>query len=378
MNQQRCTRHDGSLRTPSNHGVPDDIVCIRPSDVGCIRIMIRSEEEELQSLEEKQLALQHHGGRCTEVDDDLRSSLENKLVLRKNYAVEGSGSGEEYLSQRSQYSSDRMPQTPSDANLAAYRVDNTNTARFGRYDYTNEERYTNLGVGIISSSEDIASKREQDMYSATNCSDQPHHNFNVSGWQQTWKSPPDGKDKGHCRGGAGGYSRKVIDQRDQDLYSTTNRTDQPHQHYNVSSWQQTRKSPSDGTKGNSIGGSVDGYIGRTVEISPGVYVRLRGAEETWDCIRHDFFMPCTCFGCSHELCCIQDADFVLCPTCRVVSPMNTTSSGSENANAATASSTSTADIEHKGGVGLGFTFDDLLKWQAEIIQGRDFRSGNGF
>jgi hypothetical protein len=370
MNQQRCTRHDGPLRTPSNHGVPDDIVCIQPSDVGCIRIMIRSEDE-LQSLEEKQ---QHHSGRCTEADDDLRSSLDYKSVLRENYAAEGSSSHEESLSQRSQHSSDRITQTPSDANLTAYRVDNMNT-RFGRYDYTNEERYANLGVGVMSSSEHIASKREQDMYSATNRSGQPHHNFNVSGWQQTWKSPPDGKDEGHCRGGSDGYSRWMIDQRDQDLHCTTNRTDQPHQHYNVSSWQQTRNSSTDGIEGNSAGGSVEGYIGRTVEISPGVYVRLRGAEETWDCIRHDFFMPCTCFGCSHELCCIQDADYVLCPKCRVVSPMDTTSSGYESANAAAASSTSsTADIEHEGGVGLGFTFDDLLKWQAEIIQGRDFQS----
>ncbi len=99
MNQQRCTRHDGRrLRTPSNHGVPDDIVCIQPSDVGCIRIMIRSEDE-LQSLEEKQ---QHHSGRYTEADDDLRSSLDYKSVLRENYAAEGSSSHEESLSQRSQ------------------------------------------------------------------------------------------------------------------------------------------------------------------------------------------------------------------------------------------------------------------------------------
>jgi hypothetical protein len=372
---QRCTRHDDSLGTPSNHGVPGDILCIHPSDVGCIRIMIRSEEEELKSLEGKQLALQHHDGMCTEINDGLRSSFENKLVLGKNFAVEGSISHHESLSLRPQHSLDRMTKTPSDANLAAYRVDNTNTARFGRYDYSNEERCANLDVGNMSPSEHRASKREQDMYSATNRSDQPHHNFNVSAdWQQTWKRPTDGKDEGHYRGSFIGYSNKTMDRRDQDMYSITNRTDQPHQHYNVSSWQQTRKSP---IEGNSTGGSVDGYIGRTIEISPGVYMRLRGAEETWDCIGHDFFMPCTCFGCSHELCCIQDADYVLCPKCRVVSPMDTTISGSESANAA-ASSTSTADIEHEGGVGLGFTFDDLLKWQAEIIQGRDCRSGNVF
>jgi hypothetical protein len=324
---QRCTRHDDPLRRPSNHGVREDILCKHPADVGSIRIMIRSEEEEHQSSEEKKLALQHCGGRCTD-NDDLRSSLEKELVLRRNYDVERSSSRNGYLSQHSQHSSDRMTQMPREANLAAYRVENTNTARVGQCDYSDEERYANLGVGIMSPSERRASKREQD-----------------------------------------------------NMYSTTNRTDQSHHNStNVSSWQHTRKSPTDGIERNSGGGSVDGFIRRTIELSHGVYVRLRGAEETWDCIGRDLFMPCKCFGCSHELCCIQDADYVLCPKCRVVSPMDTTSYGSETTNATDADTASTTptESEHEGGVGLGFTFDDLLKWQVEIIQGRDFWSGNGF
>ena len=91
-----------------------------------------------------------------------------------------------------------------------------------------------------------------------------------------------------------------------------------------------------------------------VEISPNVWVRLRGADETWACVEQDFFMPVVCFGCSSELCCIQDADFVLCPMCRVVSPMN----GIVDAGTS------------EGGVGLGFTFDDLMKWQSDIVRTR--------
>jgi hypothetical protein len=91
-----------------------------------------------------------------------------------------------------------------------------------------------------------------------------------------------------------------------------------------------------------------------VEISPNVWVRLRGADETWACVEQDFFMPVVCFGCASELCCIQDADFVLCPMCRVVSPMN----GIVDAAAS------------DGGVGLGFTFDDLMKWQSDIVRTR--------
>jgi hypothetical protein len=91
---------------------------------------------------------------------------------------------------------------------------------------------------------------------------------------------------------------------------------------------------------------------KMVEISPDVWVRLRGADETWACIEQDYFCPVTCFGCTLELCCIQDADFVLCPVCRVVSPMNG------------------LGVREDGGVGLGFTFDDLAKWQSEILAAR--------
>jgi hypothetical protein len=374
MNQR--TRHGDSLRTPSNHGVRKDIICTHPSDVGSIRLMICSEEEGHQSSEDKKLASQHSYNKCTDTDH-LLSSLEKRSVLGRNHAVERPSSRNRYLSRHSQHSLDRMTQMSSDVNLAAYRVENTNAARFGRCEYSNEERDAKLGVGVLSPFEHRALEREQDMYT-----DQSHRNCNVFGSQQTSKSPADGKDEDRCRGGSIEYSKRTIDRREQHLYSTTNSTDQPHQHYSVSSRQHTQTSPTDDIKGNSGGDSVDYYIRRTIEILPGVCVQLRGAEETWDCIERDFFMPCMCFGCSHELCCIQDADYVLCPQCRVVSPMDTTfySSESTNANAAassTSTSTSADDIEHEGGVGLGFTFDDLLKWQGEIIQGRDFRSGNG-
>lgn len=360
---QRCTRHDDSLRKTSDHAVREDMICKHPSDVGSFRIMICSQEEEDQSSEGKELALQHCGGRCAD-NHDLRSSLENQLVFEKYYAVERSSNHNGSLSR---HSSNRITKVSSDVSLATYQAESSNTATFGRRDFSNGERDAILGAGGMSPSQHRTSEREQ----VTNHTDQPHHNLNVSGWQQTSKSPTDRKDESYCRGGSFGYSRRMIDRREQDLYSTTNHTDQSHQHYNVSSWQHTWASPTDSIKGNPREGSVDCYIRRTIEISPGVYVRLRGAKETWDCIGRDFYIPCTCFACSQELCCIQDADYVLCPTCRVMSPMDTTTYSSESNNATAASSTYTAaGFELEGGVGLGFTFDDLLKWQAEIIQGR--------
>lgn len=80
-----------------------------------------------------------------------------------------------------------------------------------------------------------------------------------------------------------------------------------------------------------------------IEVSPGEYLPLRGADETWRCIHVDFYMPCECIACESTIFCIQDAQFVLCPLCKTVCPM-----------------------EGDKGVGLGFTVDDLAKWQQDI------------
>lgn len=100
-----------------------------------------------------------------------------------------------------------------------------------------------------------------------------------------------------------------------------------------------------------------------LELSPGVYARLRGAKETWQCIENDFHMPVNCYACSKELCVIQDAAYVLCPSCRSVSPVEQDYSNHPFFH------------HHQGGlsrdgVGLGFTFEELFQWQAQIIRRR--------
>jgi hypothetical protein len=87
-----------------------------------------------------------------------------------------------------------------------------------------------------------------------------------------------------------------------------------------------------------------------IEISPGVHVRLRGAGETWKAIENDYYMPAECMCCESTIFCIQNADFVLCPDCRVVSRMEGVSS------------------RGMGGVGLGFKYEDLARWQDAILQ----------
>jgi hypothetical protein len=91
---------------------------------------------------------------------------------------------------------------------------------------------------------------------------------------------------------------------------------------------------------------------RTVEISPGVHVRLRGADETWRAIENDYYMPAQCICCESTIFCIQNADYVLCPDCRVVSRMEGLSS------------------HGIGGVGLGFKYEDLARWQGDILRDR--------
>jgi hypothetical protein len=88
----------------------------------------------------------------------------------------------------------------------------------------------------------------------------------------------------------------------------------------------------------------------TIEISPGVYERLRGADETWEAIKDDFYMPAECICCESTIFCIQNADYVLCPECRVVSRMESLS------------------YHGMGGVGLGFKYEDLARWQDAILR----------
>ena len=80
---------------------------------------------------------------------------------------------------------------------------------------------------------------------------------------------------------------------------------------------------------------------RTIEVGPGEFLRLRGAAETWQAIECGFHTPCECLCCGLAMVCIHDADFVLCPTCRVVSPVQGFCAGTA------------------GGVGLGFKVGDM-------------------
>lgn len=92
-----------------------------------------------------------------------------------------------------------------------------------------------------------------------------------------------------------------------------------------------------------------------IEVAPGIRARLRGAKETMTCVENDYYLPAACLDCSQDLFCIMDASFVLCPTCKVVNPFEGCADGLE------------------GGVGIGFTYDDLREIQEEILLRRQGR-----
>mmetsp|Transcript_27320 Transcript_27320/g.31187 ORF Transcript_27320/g.31187 Transcript_27320/m.31187 type:complete len:241 (+) Transcript_27320:87-809(+) len=77
-----------------------------------------------------------------------------------------------------------------------------------------------------------------------------------------------------------------------------------------------------------------------VEVAPGVEVQLRGSSETRSSIKKWQIAQVTCLECCVQLYCIDDAEYVLCPMCRCVSPL------------ALLCSNFNAEIAY--GVGLGF------------------------
>jgi hypothetical protein len=58
-----------------------------------------------------------------------------------------------------------------------------------------------------------------------------------------------------------------------------------------------------------------------VEVTPGYIVPLRGSAETWSAVQCGRIIKTMCFSCMWQLVCIKDADLVMCPGCRVISPV---------------------------------------------------------
>jgi hypothetical protein len=77
-----------------------------------------------------------------------------------------------------------------------------------------------------------------------------------------------------------------------------------------------------------------------LEISPGVFATVRGADETERAVASNHLIHLQCMACTVNISCIADAQYVLCPVCKVVGLTNTTIRNGI------------------GGVGLGFCTDE--------------------
>jgi hypothetical protein len=92
-----------------------------------------------------------------------------------------------------------------------------------------------------------------------------------------------------------------------------------------------------------------------IEIAPGVYMPLRGSEETMIAIERGSVTRTNCFSCTSELHCLDDAEYILCPVCRVVGPVDSSFVRREM---------------RVYGVGLGILPDQMRRWASEIHRDR--------
>ena len=91
-----------------------------------------------------------------------------------------------------------------------------------------------------------------------------------------------------------------------------------------------------------------------VEVFPGLSAPLRGSDETMMALARGYHTALICFGCTAQIHCIADAQFTICPICRVISPVSYDSFRGEPM---------TADM--RWGLGLGLTQASVRRIQAE-------------
>lgn len=92
--------------------------------------------------------------------------------------------------------------------------------------------------------------------------------------------------------------------------------------------------------------------GPLVEITPGDFQVLRGHKETLEYVRREQVASTVCLCCNDTIYAINDAALVVCPTCRSITPMQSSSS---------------ADSGSADGLALGFTTYEWFEVQREAL-----------
>jgi hypothetical protein len=109
-----------------------------------------------------------------------------------------------------------------------------------------------------------------------------------------------------------------------------------------------------------------------LEVMPGVFLPLHGSEETYHALREDRLCATYCLACETPLFCVEYAAQVLCPNCRVVSPVFT----HEERRGRRGSGGHGAPLQEDCGVGLGMTVDEYDRVWAEEEERRAIYYGH--
>jgi hypothetical protein len=88
-----------------------------------------------------------------------------------------------------------------------------------------------------------------------------------------------------------------------------------------------------------------------LEVSPGIFLPLHGSQETLSAMQQGQLVSCACFVCTLTIMCVPQASYVLCPDCRVVSPV-------ERSAVPMSMKYGTALSGEVGGVGLGMKMEE--------------------
>lgn len=93
------------------------------------------------------------------------------------------------------------------------------------------------------------------------------------------------------------------------------------------------------------------HIKNALELTPGHWVALRGAEETWHALQQGTVCSVNCRVCTTPLLCVESAQYVLCPVCKIVSPLDAESNCS--------GLSTMLEETPRHGVGLGVRAEDV-------------------
>ena len=78
----------------------------------------------------------------------------------------------------------------------------------------------------------------------------------------------------------------------------------------------------DETESSDVFYNDDDCAHEKIEVAAGVFMRLRGSQETQEAWDRGECIETTCFVCDIQLACVRDCDSVICPECRLVSPVD--------------------------------------------------------